>query len=910
MPPRIPTGTGGTGSSLGGLDGIDDPAWMPREIKSTLPPLKLTLPDDDSSGRWVPPKPKPDVDLSSLQSADIPGGLYVALDSVVSSNNRSQATYNTFGPGRAGDLVGQQLELESDKGKFKDDDAGGRDTMMWMPREIPSTLPPLKLEGTRSKATGSTSNTMSRAPLPAGPAVADRSGSVVTGKAQTTPTFNPLSILDEALNAYASTAMYDPSIMYDIPTEDRGVYITMAPLAGGGKNDFGTMAGTGVIGGTIELYEDAKGDTTDADWARAAQAKVGWRTEVAKVSKATVSATAPAADEANAPIPALPPPWAVPVLPGTVSKRAAATSSSSSSSGTTVIATTNSQTPSISAPASSSVLVDTLIPVELPTTLPPLRLEVPKVNKTLPGETANASGTRPALPAGSAISTAKSTSSGGSSGTTTQPKTVPVMPFDAVNHDIPDFDRGVYIALAPLTEDPEDGLGAATSGDTFGGNYGQHLVGRALEMLPDQAANSGKGNIGTLREQVEREARAREDDLNRAWSQAKSMSSMGAIGYGIASAADAVTPYAESSFTPIREIATTGSEESTMSVTEAAAMAGFGDVPRGLYVPVNPGNQMAREAVSMVGTKIFDDDGDLGVMDSTNTMTKSEFASGVTKSSNTAVTPGSSAKPVHESFDFPMVFPPPPSFTPPSSASKQSSTFPTAQITNVKPPLAPTTSFSQSQNLVLVGLPGAFVLPEETIDLPGDVQSRGMYVKIGGDQGDADGGDGLGSIDGAGADVSGAVGRKLSINVTGMDHIVLNVSDVEVSLKWYKEKLGLKGVRVEEWRAGKVPFPSVRLSNDTIIDFFSHRTAPGATAPVVNDPRNLNHFCLVVEPTRLSNLITSGHFLESEIVQPPCRRFGARGDGTSLYVRDPDGNEVEVRYYPWNPDDVVVANRL
>ena len=42
------------------------------------------------------------------------------------------------------------------------------------------------------------------------------------------------------------------------------------------------------------------------------------------------------------------------------------------------------------------------------------------------------------------------------------------------------------------------------------------------------------------------------------------------------------------------------------------------------------------------------------------------------------------------------------------------------------------------------------------------------------------------------------------------DHVVLIVRDVEVTLAWYQELLGLDGVRVEEWRAGVAPFPSLR----------------------------------------------------------------------------------------------------
>ncbi len=50
----------------------------------------------------------------------------------------------------------------------------------------------------------------------------------------------------------------------------------------------------------------------------------------------------------------------------------------------------------------------------------------------------------------------------------------------------------------------------------------------------------------------------------------------------------------------------------------------------------------------------------------------------------------------------------------------------------------------------------------------------------------------------------------------------------------------------------------------------------------------------VVEPVDLEAVKSSGRF---QVVDGPATRFGARGDGTSLYVKDPDGNTVELRYY-------------
>jgi catechol 2,3-dioxygenase-like lactoylglutathione lyase family enzyme len=123
-----------------------------------------------------------------------------------------------------------------------------------------------------------------------------------------------------------------------------------------------------------------------------------------------------------------------------------------------------------------------------------------------------------------------------------------------------------------------------------------------------------------------------------------------------------------------------------------------------------------------------------------------------------------------------------------------------------------------------------------------------------------------------------------AVQVTGMDHIVLDVADTERSLAFYAGELGMEGVRVDEWRRGEVFFASVRVSPTTIIDLLE--TPPNGT--------NVDHFCIVIEPTDLAALAASGRF---EVVDGPDKRFGAQGDGMSLYVKDPDGNTVELRHY-------------
>jgi catechol 2,3-dioxygenase-like lactoylglutathione lyase family enzyme len=134
------------------------------------------------------------------------------------------------------------------------------------------------------------------------------------------------------------------------------------------------------------------------------------------------------------------------------------------------------------------------------------------------------------------------------------------------------------------------------------------------------------------------------------------------------------------------------------------------------------------------------------------------------------------------------------------------------------------------------------------------------------------------------------------IKITELDHIVLNVGDIDRSLKFYTDVLGLKGERVEEFRAGKVGFPSVRITDQTIIDLFPSKTQPiGSEA--AKPLRNLNHFCLVVGAESFSGIVDYLAANGVKVHQGPVSRWGAQGRATSVYFLDPDGNEVEVRCY-------------
>lgn len=108
------------------------------------------------------------------------------------------------------------------------------------------------------------------------------------------------------------------------------------------------------------------------------------------------------------------------------------------------------------------------------------------------------------------------------------------------------------------------------------------------------------------------------------------------------------------------------------------------------------------------------------------------------------------------------------------------------------------------------------------------------------------------------------------VAVEGLDHFVLDVTDVERSLRFYCGVLGLEPVRLDEWRAGRVPFPSARIDASTIIDLL----AKDSTG------ENVDHFCLVVSPTDFEDLEA---------------RAARRGRGPGVPLRSPRARYVALR---------------
>ena len=143
-----------------------------------------------------------------------------------------------------------------------------------------------------------------------------------------------------------------------------------------------------------------------------------------------------------------------------------------------------------------------------------------------------------------------------------------------------------------------------------------------------------------------------------------------------------------------------------------------------------------------------------------------------------------------------------------------------------------------------------------------------------------------------------------AVKIIEMDHIVLNVADVDRSLDFYSGVLGLKAERVAEFKAGApgVGFCSVRLNPHTLIDLFPVKIGEEIELPrsskIPGKVRgNLEHFCFVVEKDNFEESIGVLRERGIAIHTGPISRWGARGAALSVYFLDPDGNEVEIRAY-------------
>ena len=129
------------------------------------------------------------------------------------------------------------------------------------------------------------------------------------------------------------------------------------------------------------------------------------------------------------------------------------------------------------------------------------------------------------------------------------------------------------------------------------------------------------------------------------------------------------------------------------------------------------------------------------------------------------------------------------------------------------------------------------------------------------------------------------------IEIGGLDHVVLRVRDVDVALRFYCDVLGCR----EERRVADLGLVQLR-AGDALIDLVDLAAPLGRAGGAGPGPegRNVDHFALrlaAFDETRLRAHLEAHGVEPGEVGQ----RYGAGGMGPSMYIRDPDGNVVELK---------------
>ena len=127
-------------------------------------------------------------------------------------------------------------------------------------------------------------------------------------------------------------------------------------------------------------------------------------------------------------------------------------------------------------------------------------------------------------------------------------------------------------------------------------------------------------------------------------------------------------------------------------------------------------------------------------------------------------------------------------------------------------------------------------------------------------------------------------GCPVSFRIRHLDHVVLRVRDMDAAIAFYTGVLGCR----EERRLEEIGLVQLRAGASLIDLVPGEPDASGA---------NMDHFAVRIAPFDEASLRAwlAEHGIETEAALP---RYGAEGTGPSIYIRDPDGNTVELKGPP------------
>ncbi len=135
----------------------------------------------------------------------------------------------------------------------------------------------------------------------------------------------------------------------------------------------------------------------------------------------------------------------------------------------------------------------------------------------------------------------------------------------------------------------------------------------------------------------------------------------------------------------------------------------------------------------------------------------------------------------------------------------------------------------------------------------------------------------------------------MTFSILGIDHVVLRVADADRAIRFYCGALGC----IEERRVEDIGLYQLRAGACLIdiVPIDSELGRMGGAGPA-REGRNMDHFCLNIEPFDEAGIRAhlAAHGIDAGELK---KRYGATGEGPSLYISDPDGNTVELKGPPY-----------
>ena len=137
--------------------------------------------------------------------------------------------------------------------------------------------------------------------------------------------------------------------------------------------------------------------------------------------------------------------------------------------------------------------------------------------------------------------------------------------------------------------------------------------------------------------------------------------------------------------------------------------------------------------------------------------------------------------------------------------------------------------------------------------------------------------------------------KSAPFRIRGLDHLVLRVRDLDRMVRFYCDVLGCRMERVQ----AEIGLTQIRAGGSLIdlVTIDGKLGRMGGAAPG-KEGRNLDHFCVTIDGYDEAEIraYLTAHGVE---IGEAGSRYGAEGEGPSLYISDPEGNVVELKGPPW-----------